>query len=80
MAETVIQKLERFQGVIAKAKSDRDNLKGRQARDLERLKEEFGCTSIAQAQSLLAKKQAQLDALETELEQGIAQLEQQYEW
>lgn len=77
MEITSTDKLLVLKGKIDAAKLELAGLQGRQHETMRRLKDEFGVNSLQEARTKLVKLQSELDALDTEIEKGVADLEKE---
>jgi len=63
---------------IDQAKSSVSELKGQQTALLKQLKEEWGCSSIEEAEKKIKKMQKEIETLDASIETGLEELEEQY--
>lgn len=63
---------------IDDAKSEINKLEGKQASLLDQLKEQFNCSSIKEAEKQLDKQSKQIEELEQQIEEGVAELKNKY--
>lgn len=64
---------------IENAKSSKERAEGRKSELMRRLKENFKCSSVENADKKLLKTKQQMEKLEKELEENINYIEENYE-
>lgn len=64
---------------IDDAKRVLSELKGEQTAILKQLKEEFGCSSIEEAENKHSKMMKEIEKLDLQIENGMSELEEKYE-
>jgi seryl-tRNA synthetase len=69
------EELIELQEEIEQRKTQKAQLEGERNAIMKQLKEEFGCVSIKQVEAVIAKKEKEVEALEEEIESGLAELE-----
>lgn len=74
------EKLLNMKQTIDKAKEDVSRLEGRKEQLYETLKNDHGCETIKEAEKKLDKMNKELDKKETSLQQGVSELEANYDW
>jgi len=80
MKEKTIQRLVDLKEEIGNAKLEKAKAEGSLKSSLQRLKEDFGVTTLEKAQLKLKKLQKDQEEIETEIELAIEKLEKSYEW
>lgn len=65
---------------IEKAKTKVNQLEGQRKGLLEQLKEDWGCSSVEEAEKKLSKLEAGAEKLDKKLQKGIQKLEEKYEF
>jgi prefoldin subunit 5 len=75
MKEQDLLKLKRE---IDEAKDSVNQLKGQQTALLKQLKDEFGCSSLEEAEKKIAKMKKELELLTESIENGLEELEEKY--
>jgi len=63
---------------IENGKEELANLKGQKQYLMNTLKEEFDCTSLESAETLLRRKKEELKELETQINEELEELEESY--
>lgn len=74
------QQLERMREKLERAKQERAEAEGALKQLLKDLEKEFGCKDSASAKKKLEQLQQKRDKLDAEIEEGIAELEDKYDW
>jgi len=77
---TATDRLIALKNEIQKAKLDKSACEGALKQNLSRLKDEFQCRSLEQAQAKLEKLKTQKESLQGQIEQTVERLEADYEW
>ncbi len=65
---------------LEQAKLDKAQLEGALAQNMQRLKEEFGVTSIDKAKLKLKDLQDELELTKQEIDLTVKKLEKEYDW
>ena len=65
---------------IERATLDKAKAEGALKQNLQRLKEDFGCTTLEEAQKKLAKMIKEKEQLEEDIEEAVEELESNYTW
>jgi predicted nucleic acid-binding Zn-ribbon protein len=65
---------------IEAAKKSIATLEGRKTEIMERLKTDYGVSTIKEAESLLTKTQSSVDKLEKEIESDFKELKENFSW
>jgi len=63
---------------IDEAKELQSKLEGQREALLQQLKEEYGCSTIKQAEKLLAKMESDIGTMSDEIQDGLDKLEKEY--
>ncbi len=75
-----INELMKIKDHVDKAKVQRTNLEGQLEQIKKRLRDEFGCSSAAEAQKYVGELEAQAADLEREISEGVATLREELGW
>jgi DNA anti-recombination protein RmuC len=65
---------------IEKAKTSISQLEGRKVEVTNRLKEEFGITTLPEVEKLLAKSEKELETLEASITADFTSLKESFQW
>ena len=76
----VVERLMAIKKQIEDAELQQAQLQGRLDGVYERLKTEFGITTLEQAEDQLVALDSELNALESQLKKGVQRLETSYDW
>lgn len=63
---------------IDSTKSQISSLKGKQEYLMQQLEQEWNCSTLKQAEQKAKEMQADIDKLESQIEQGVNELEEKY--
>lgn len=74
------QEVAKLGNEIETAKQEVSQLKGRKEEILKRLKEEFGVSSLEEAETLLDKEVVKLEELETKIKADFEELKGLFSW
>jgi hypothetical protein len=77
---TIEQRLLDLKKEIESAKIEKAQSEGALNQNMSRLKEEFKCRSIEQAQKQLEKLKEQKEVLQGKIESAMKKLEEDFEW
>jgi hypothetical protein len=77
---TIAERLIQLKAEIDQAKLDKASVEGQLKQNLARLKDEFQCRSIQQAQAKLETLKQQKETLMKQLEVSMAKLEEDFQW
>jgi hypothetical protein len=80
MDDKLARELLRMKKQAEEAAQEAYELKGRLSQIETTLKEEYQCQDLKEAQSLLAQLEEQAEELEQEIQEGLAEVKEQYEF
>lgn len=78
MSATIEQRLAKIKSDIDLAKTQKDQAEGSLKTIMETLKKDHGVSSIEEAEKLLATLEEEIEELEKNIEEGLAELEGAY--
>lgn len=78
--QAIVNELTKLGDEIAKAKSSVSQLEGRKVEVTNRLKEEFGITTLPEVEKLLAKSEKELEVLESSITADFDSLKDSFQW
>ena len=73
-----VEELTELKTRIEKGKNRLAELQGQKTSQMETLKEEFGCSSLAAAEKKITELEKELETLEVRIEDKSAELQEQY--
>ena len=80
MDDKLARELLRMKKQAEEAAQEAYELKGRLSQLETTLKEEYQCQDLKEAQSLLAQMEEQAEELEEEIQEGLAEVKEQYDF
>jgi len=63
---------------VEEAKNELAELRGQRTALNRQLKEQYGCSSLAEAEKKLKKMEEQISDLNTKIEEGLAEIDEKY--
>jgi len=78
--EVLERRLLRMKNEIEELRTARDQAQGRLDASMDRLKNDFGCSSVEEAEKQLEKKEKQLVKERATLEKMVTELEGKFGW
>lgn len=78
--QAIVNELTKLGDEIAKAKSSVSQLEGRKVEVTNRLKEEFGITTLPELEKLLTKSEKELEVLESSITADFDSLKDSFQW
>lgn len=77
---TMIEELTKLGKEIGTAKTQVSQLKGRESEVLDRLKKDFGCNTVDEAQVLLNQMDSDINIMEVTIQQQFKELKEAFSW
>lgn len=74
-----VNELARLKAIVSKAQENKNRAEGGLAEVMARLKEQFGCDTIEDAEKKLAKLQRRAEAAERKFEESVGAFRRKYE-